>query len=178
MKNKPMQSRLGAELMAFIESCKSLQLASLGADGAPFASYAPFAIGDNCLYVMLSELATHGVNLQRDSRASVLIIEDEATAGELFARVRVNYSVAAILLEHGSDAWRQGLDRLVERFGEFPKQLSQLGDFKLFRLEPGGGRYVKGFARAYNLAGNSLAGEELQHVRAPAETANRPSSDE
>jgi putative heme iron utilization protein len=177
MKNKPMQSRLGAEIMAFIESCKSLQLASLGADGAPFASYAPFAIGDNCLYVLLSELATHGVNLQRDSRASVLIIEDETTAVELFARIRVNYSVTAKLLEHGSGAWQLGLDRLVDRFGEFPGQLSQLGDFKLFRLEPCGGRYVKGFARAYNLAGISLAGEELQHVREPDVAPNRPISD-
>lgn len=165
MKNKTMQSRLSAELMEFIRSCRSLQLASLGADGAPFASYAPFAIGDNCLYVMLSELADHGVNLQRDSRASVLIIEDEAAAAELFARVRVNYSVTAQLLEHGSGAWQDGLACLMDRLGEFPHQLSQLADFKLFRLVPTGGRFIKGFARAYNLAGNTLAGEELQHIR-------------
>ena len=77
MKNKAMQSRLATEVLDFIHSRKSLQLASLGADGAPYASYAPFAIGDDCLYVQLSEIAVHAVNLQRDGRASVLILEDD-----------------------------------------------------------------------------------------------------
>ena len=159
MKNKAMQTRLSTEVTAFIHSRKSLQLASVLEDGAPYASYAPFAVGENCLYVLLSEIAVHGANLQRDPRASVLIVEDEDTADELFARIRVNYSMSVECLEHGSDSWRDGLEQLAQRHGERPLNLSELQDFKLFRLRPTSGRYVKGFGRAFTLTGGTLAGE-------------------
>ena len=164
MKNKALQSRLCDEVMAFIQSRKSLHLASLGADGAPFASYAPFAVGDDCLYVLISEIATHGINLQHDPRASVLLVEDEETAAELFARIRVNYSVEAQLLAHDSDDWQVALGHLTARHGQRSASLSQLQDFKMFRLVPKGGRYVKGFGRAYSLAADTLAGEVLSHL--------------
>ncbi len=164
MKNKAMQTRLSDEVMAFIHSRKSLHLASLGSDGSPFASYAPFAIGQDCLYVLLSEIATHGSNLQRDSRASVLVVEDEDSAGELFARIRVNYSVEAQLLAHKSAEWEEALGQLTARHGQRSANLSELEDFKMFRLVPKGGRYVKGFGRAYSLAGDTLAGEVLTHL--------------
>ena len=98
MKNKAMQARLGSEVLDFIHSRKSLQLASLGTDGAPYASYAPFAIGENCLYVLLSELAIHGVNLQLNPRVSVLVIEDEDSADNLGSRGRRKYAMEARLL--------------------------------------------------------------------------------
>ena len=159
MKNKAMQTRLSNEVLDFIHSRKSLQLASLGADGAPYASYAPFAIGENCLYVMLSELAIHGINLQRNPRVSVLVIEDEDGAGELFARVRVNYAMEARLLSRDSDQWQEALEHLTARHGRRPADLSQLQDFKMFRLAPLAGRYVKGFGRAYSLEAGTLTGE-------------------
>ena len=159
MKNKALQTRLGNEVLEFIHSRKSLQLASLGADGAPFASYAPFAIGDDCLYVQLSELATHGINLQRNPRVSVLVIEDEDSAEEVFARVRVNYAMEARLLARESDEWQVAMAQLTARHGERPASLSNLQDFRMFRLAPLGGRYVNGCGRAYSLAAGSLTGE-------------------
>lgn len=165
MKNKAMETRLNQEVLDFIHSRRSLQLASVREDGSPFASYAPFAIGDNCLYVILSEIAIHAVNLQANPAASVLVIEDEDSAGELFARVRVNYAVRAEKLDYGSEAWRTGIERLAERHGERPRNLGELTDFKLFRLVPQGGRFVKGFGKAYDLAGDSLAGVEINHLR-------------
>jgi putative heme iron utilization protein len=159
MKNRAMQARLGSEVLDFIHSRKSLQLASLGADGAPYASYAPFAIGENCLYVLLSELAIHGVNLQLNPRVSVLVIEDEDSADNLFARVRLNYAMEARLLARESDEWQVAMTQLTARHGERPAGLSNLPDFKMFRLTPLGGRYVKGFGRAYSLAAGTLTGE-------------------
>lgn len=164
MKNKALQTRLSHEVLDFIQSRKSLHLASLGSDGAPFASYAPFAVGEDCLYVLLSEIATHGTNLQQDSRASVLVVEDEDPAGELFARIRINYTMEAQLLEHKSDDWKVALECLTARHGKRPANLSKLQDFRMFRLVPRGGRYVKGFGKAYSLAGGSLAGEVLTHL--------------
>ena len=159
------ETRLGKEIMTFIEARKSLHISSLQADGTPYASYAPFAIGDNCLYVLLSDIALHAVNLQHHPVASILLIEDEESAGELFARLRINYRVEACLVERESPEWAHGIATMVERLGERVQGLSELDDFRLFRLEPRGGRYVKGFGRAYTIGGHTLSGEELSHLR-------------
>lgn len=159
MKNKTLEARLGGEVRAFIESRLSLQLSTVKQDGTPFASYAPFAVGDECLYVLLSEIAVHAVNLQHSPKASVLIIEDEDNCEELFARLRVNYSVEAEMLTWNSVQWHEGLATLSARHGQRIVELSKHEDFKLFRLKPVGGRYVKGFGRAYVLAGGTLAGD-------------------
>ncbi len=165
MKNKAMETRLNQEVLDFINGRRSLQIASLGDDGIPFASYAPFAVGEDVLYVILSDIAIHGVNLSKNPDASVLIIEDEDVAGELFARVRVNYTVKAQQLEYDSAEWRTGMDALVARLGERPRNLGEHTDFRMFKLVPQRGRYVKGFGKAYTLAGESLAGEIVDHLR-------------
>ncbi len=165
MKNQEMEQRLSQEVLDFIDSRKSLQLSTVQADGHPFASYAPFAIGEQCFYILISEIARHAVNLQHDQRASVLIIEDEDSANELFARLRVSYSVDAELIEYQSDDWQTGINILAARHGDLINNLSQLADFRLFRLLPKGGRYVKGFGKAYQLAGGTLAGQSIDHLR-------------
>lgn len=165
MKNKSLENRISEEILAMIDSRKSLMLSSLDVDGKPYASYAPFAIGDECLYVLISEIAVHGKNLQLNPEASVLIIEDEDTAEQLFARLRVNYAVNAELVEYESEAWKVGLSALEQRHGERVSGLSKMADFKLFKLNPQGGRYVKGFGKAYQIEGGSLAGEALTHLR-------------
>ena len=157
MKNKAMETRLNAEIKAFIDTRRSLQLATLGEDGMPYASYAPFAYDEDSLYVILSDIAVHGLNLIGEPHASVLIIEDEDSAAELFARRRVGYQIVAEELPVGAPEWHCGVECLEARHGERPRQLSQLADFRVFRLSPRSGRYVKGFGKAYTLAGGRLA---------------------
>ncbi|BFM10574.1 heme utilization protein HutZ [Simiduia litorea] len=165
MKNVKLEAKLSDEVMAFIACRKSLHLASVDQAGEPYASYAPFAIGDNCLYILISDIAVHAVNLRLNPIASVLIVEDEDSAGELFARIRVNYKVSAQLLAVDTPEWTAGIDSLVARHGSRSQSLSELADFKLFKLVPKSGRYVKGFGRAYQLAGESLAGESIDHLQ-------------
>ncbi|MFT6123505.1 MAG: putative heme iron utilization protein [Oleiphilaceae bacterium] len=164
MKNQELEKRIQTEIVEFVYSRKSLLLSSITQEGKPYASYAPFASGETSLYVLISEIAVHAVNLQNNPLASVLIIEDEDVASELFARQRVNYSVNSQLIDPGSQNWQQGIDILVDRHGERINNLSSLTDFKLFKLIPTEGRYVKGFGRAYAFKGESLAGE-LEHLR-------------
>jgi hypothetical protein len=38
-------------------------------------------------------------------------------------------------------------------------------DFNLFKLTPLGGRYVKDFGKAFTIAGNTLTGESIEHLR-------------
>jgi heme oxygenase (biliverdin-IX-beta and delta-forming) len=165
MKNKGLESKIQQEIMDIINARKSLMLSTLDQDGLPYASYAPFAMGEDCLYVLISEIAVHGKNLQLHPQASVLIIEDEETATELFARLRVFYRVQAELIEPDTADWQQGLHCLQDRHGDRIMSLSQLSDFKLFRLHPQTGRYVKGFGKAYQIEGGTLTGESLAHLR-------------
>lgn len=165
MKNTAMENRLQQEILSFIQDRKSLQLATLGSDGAPYASYAPFALGEDAFYVILSDIAIHGLNLVREPRASVLIIEDEEKAEEMFARVRINYRVIAEELPVDSDVWHHALDRLAARHGERPRKLAEHTDFRIFQLTPQAGRYVKGFGKAYTLAGGALAETEINHLQ-------------
>ena len=110
-----LQSKLNNEVLEFIATRKTLQLATLNQDGSPYASYAPFALGDDCFYVLLSDVAVHGKNLRLQPTASILLIEDEQSAGEIFARIRLNYSINADCLEHGSDHWQEGLAALTAK---------------------------------------------------------------
>jgi hypothetical protein len=165
MKNTALEQRLGDEVLSFIHQRKSLQLATLGEDDTPYASYAPFATDGQCLYVLLSDIAVHGLNLLHRPRASVLLIEDEATAQDNYARVRINYQILARQIPVTSPEGKDALALLEQRFGERPQRLAELEDFRLFRLAPVLGRYVKGFGRAYTLAGGSLTGENIEHLR-------------
>ncbi|MFT4768617.1 MAG: putative heme iron utilization protein [Glaciecola sp.] len=165
MKNTALQTRLANEVLGFIKQRKTLQLATLGEDGAPHASYAPFAVANDRLYIVLSDIAVHGLNLLNNPKASILIIEDEDSAEEYFARIRVNYQVSATQLATDSPAGDTALSHLEKRFGERPRRLSELADFRLFSLSPIQGRYVKGFGRAYTLSGGTLGGEEIVHLR-------------
>jgi len=164
MKNQKLQVRLNNEIIEFINEKRSLMLSSLCEDGRPYASYAPFAIGDECLYVLLSDIAIHGLNLKANHRAAVLIVQDESEAEELFARIRVNYSVVAQHIPYQEPGWDVGLDHLVQRHGDRISKLSEMTDFNLFKLVPVGGRYVKGFGKAYTIAEGSLSGEGLSHL--------------
>ena len=157
--------RIKEDIRVFLNAKRTLSLSTVTKEGLPFASYAPFALGDNCFYVLLSDIARHAINLVINPRASVLVIADETPSKEIFALERLNYDVSSELLEFGTDDWAKGIDCLAERFGQRIHDLSNLSDFKLFCLRPHEGRYVQGFAKAYALKGESFSGVELQHLR-------------
>ncbi|WP_339339679.1 pyridoxamine 5'-phosphate oxidase family protein [uncultured Oceanicoccus sp.] len=166
MKNKAMENRLGDELKEFLTSRHTLHLSSLDRNGHPYASYAPYAISDDCIYVLLSDIAIHGINLKNNPKAAVLIVEDESEAQTIFARIRVNYQVEAKHICHeAGEAYDKGIKYLFQKHGERIQNLSELSDFNLFKLIPLGGRFVKDFGRAYTIAGNSLIGESIEHLR-------------
>lgn len=164
MKNKVLQHQLNTEVIALLENKKSIFLSSLNKDGSPHASYAPFAMQEDALFILISGLAAHTQNLLHTSRLSALIAEDESQCEDIFARLRLTYDFNAEAIDPNSDTWRSGISLLHSRFGERVVQISQLGDFVLFRLTPIKGRLVKGFGKAYDILGGTLAGEELVHV--------------
>ncbi|RKF21453.1 heme utilization protein HutZ [Alginatibacterium sediminis] len=165
MSSERIQSRIGPEILELLDLQKAMFLSSITPDGDPYASYAPFAIEDDGFYVLLSELALHAVNLLKTPKAAALIVEDESHAKDLFARKRVSYSFTAQPIPRDSEQWHNGVACLVARHGERSQNLSQLGDFHLFKLVVTRGRFVKGFGKAFEFSGPNVCGESMVHLR-------------
>jgi putative heme iron utilization protein len=166
MKNKAMEARLTDELKNFITSRRTLFLSTIDDNNHPYASYAPYALGEDCIYVLLSDIALHGINLRNTPKAGVLIVEDETEAQTIFARIRVNYQVTSTLIPFDAgEEYDKAINCLYQRQGKRIHHLSELSDFNLFKLTPIGGRYVKDFGRAYTIASNTLIGDSIDHLK-------------
>lgn len=144
----------------------SLMLSTVSGSGQPQASYAPYVIDDSHqIYIFTSGLSAHTANLQTTGLASVLLIEDEAEAPQVFARQRISYDCRATLLPRGTDAWDAIADRFEQRFGEIISMLRSLEDFQIFCLSPQGGRFVMGFGAAY-----AVDPQQLDQLVGPPQT--------
>ncbi|PZO40697.1 MAG: pyridoxamine 5-phosphate oxidase [Shackletoniella antarctica] len=129
---------------------QSLMLSTVDGGGQPQASYAPYVIDDrHQIYIFTSGLSAHTDNLHATGLASVLLIEDESAAPQVFARQRISYDCRATLLPRGNPSWEAIADRFEQRFGEIISMLRSLEDFQIFCLSPQGGRFVMGFGAAY-----------------------------
>jgi len=156
--SRPSDQDIQRELLALRDRHRSVLMATVSADGEPEASYAPYVLDpDGCFYVYLSGLARHGRNLLAQPRASLLFVEPEEEAPQIFARRRLSYVCRAELVERDTPQWRAVLERFEQRFGAVMGVLRGLADFRLFRLEPQRGSYVRGFGQAYELEGPGLA---------------------
>ncbi|MGE9292286.1 MAG: HugZ family protein [Puniceicoccales bacterium] len=134
-------------------SFQSVQLATVDAQSAPTASYSPAVLDDERnFYIYVSEIAGHTDNLLDNRKVSFMVIEDESTAGQLFARKRIFFKAQAVEVERGSPAWEDILWRFDEKFGRLVEHLKGMVDFHLFRLKPEDGRFVLGFGRAYSIS--------------------------
>ena len=154
--NKPSKESLCEEIRCFRQQQKSLILATQSPQSLPLASYAPFIEDEQGnFYLLLSGLAGHSVNLQyhqqQQSTLSILLIEDEQTARNIFARKRLSYTCNVDIWSREHPQWQEKIDALQARFGKTIEVLADLGDFRLYCLRPIKGQYVRGFGQAYEL---------------------------
>ncbi|MFN3881274.1 MAG: heme utilization protein HutZ [Nitrincola lacisaponensis] len=154
--SQALQQRLLPEIRAFRDTCQTLMMATLDQAANPNVSYAPFALQEDGYYVLISEIARHGQNLQQCNRVSIMLIEDEGQSRQIYARKRLTFDAMADEVPRDSADWERGIAALQQRQGEIVNNLSQLGDFHLFRLVPEKGLYVKGFGQAFTVSGDEL----------------------
>ncbi|MBI2637782.1 MAG: pyridoxamine 5'-phosphate oxidase family protein [Candidatus Sungbacteria bacterium] len=134
----------------FMAYRKTLVLGTVGADGTPTASYAPF-VQQNNFYIYTSALSRHTSDLQEIPKASILFIEDEAGVSNLFARKRITFSCDVEVIPRWCDEWVSVMEHFGEKFGSIFDAIRPLGDFVLFCLKPYEAVYVEGFGQAYRL---------------------------
>ncbi|MCU8503079.1 Pyridoxamine 5'-phosphate oxidase [Vibrio vulnificus] len=156
VKQERLQGRLEPEIKEFRQERQTLQLATVDADGRPNVSYAPFVQNQEGYFVLISKIARHARNLLENPQVSLMMIEDEEGAKQLFARKRLTFDAVASVIERDTQLWHQVITQMEERFGEIVSGLSQLEDFVLFNLKAERGLFVKGFGQAYQVSGDDL----------------------
>jgi putative heme iron utilization protein len=121
-------------------------------DGEPEASLLPYAVRADygALYVQASGLARHSRGLQPGARVGVLIHEPELPGADPLQTPRLTAQATVTVLDRESEAFERAREAFVGRFPSAERTVN-LGDFNLYELEFGRGRYVAGFAQAYNL---------------------------
>ncbi|BCG19558.1 heme utilization protein HutZ [Vibrio alginolyticus] len=156
VKQERLQGRLGPEIKEFRQERRTLQLATVDAEGRPNVSYAPYVQNQEGYFVLISKIARHARNLLENPNVSLMMIEDEESSKQLFARKRLTFDAVANVVERDTEMWQQVVEQMKERFGEIIDGLSQLEDFVLFNLKPESGLFVKGFGQAYQVSGDDL----------------------
>jgi len=143
---------------SLIEDMRSLQLSTVGVDGIPHCGYTPYlhrAPGN--FYIFVSQLAAHTRHLLANGTVAIMIIADEQSTSQIFARTRVTYLCEAKRIAPDNPDYTSVLDDYQQRHGKMAGLLRQLPDFILFQLQPKSGQFVMGFGKAYTLTGDDLS---------------------
>ena len=140
-----------------VQNMNTIVLSTNCKKGLPNASYAPSVIdADGYYYVYISKLSKHATNLLDNSNLSIMIIEDESKAENIFARKRLTMNCIATEIIRDTNDWINKINLLEDKFGDAISYLKKLTDFHLFKIEPKDGLLVYGFARAFRFKGRNL----------------------
>ena len=130
-------------------------LATLSADGGPFASYVVTApAADGAPLMLLSDLAEHTKNLMRDPRASLLFVREPEPGAEAMTALRLTLTGRCLQGRRSRSA-----ARYVARHPDAARYAG-FADFALYRFEIEAGHLVAGFGRIVALTRTSFSAEE------------------
>ena len=132
-----------------LRTTRSGTLATVGTDGAPYASLVAVASGaDGAPLLLISDLAWHTRNLRTDPRASLLL--DAGGDPDPLRRTRMTIAAAAAPTRDEADRRRYlACHPEAEAYAGFK-------DFGFWRLDMKGAHLVAGFGRIVDLAADEL----------------------
>jgi putative heme iron utilization protein len=121
-------------------------------DGEPAASLLPFVVSPDfgAVLVQASALAKHSRALQPGAGVGLLFHEPDTDDVDPLQLPRLSVQATVATLERGTGEFDAARRAFEERLPSAAMTLD-LADFTLYRLELGRGRYVAGFAQAYNV---------------------------
>lgn len=151
-----MEIELQRKLALLLRETRTAALGTIH-NGAPMVSMVPYAVADDfsAFYLHVSQLAQHTQDMEKDKHVSLMMSEpdDGREDPQTLARVSIRGNAEVIPLGVPGYMLAKNLYR-----ARFPKaeSLFEFGDFELWRITLKGGRYVAGFAKAFNLTVDSL----------------------
>ena len=121
-------------------------------DGEPAASLLPFAVAPDfrAVYVQASTLARHARALQQGATVGLLFHEPDTDDVDPLQVARLTVQATVDVVQRETEAFAAASGVFVGRLPSAAMTL-ELGDFTLYRLAFGRGRYVAGFAQAFNV---------------------------
>lgn len=127
-------------------------------DGEPSASLLPFAVAADfkAVFVHASTLARHSKALQPGAKVGLLVHGHDTDDVDALQVPRLSVQATVAVLDRDDAAFDEASRVFVARLPSAAVTL-ELGDFNLYRLELGRGRYVAGFAQAYNVGSDTFA---------------------
>ena len=114
-----------------------------------------FAEDFSAFYIHVSRLGKHTRDMEIDPHVSLLIAETDDSRPDPQTLARVSLQGVAEILPKDDREYIRIKHLYLIRFPE-SKTLFDLGDFNLWRITPKHGRFVAGFARAFNLVPEAL----------------------
>ena len=140
---------LASERDRLLGAARTVLMAVSGESDIPEMGVTPMIRHEGDFYIYPSHLSRHVRAVLSSGKAAFLVIEDEESAQNIWARKRIKFDSEIIEIEsaHGPT---MGLIR-------------DFSDFHLLRLRPLGGVMVLGFAQAYRLEGETL--DVTAHLR-------------
>jgi len=144
-------------IRGLLQDVRVLSLAVL-VDGAPEAALLPFVRREDygALYVQASGLARHSRGLQPGARVGVLVNANDTADADPMQLSRLSVQATVAVLDKASREFKSARARFIARFPGAEMTLG-LGDFNLYELTFGRGRYVEGFARAFNIGPDTFS---------------------
>lgn len=143
------------EYRALRQATTSVQLATVNPDNHPEASYAPCVWHGGDCFLFLSALSSHSANLLNNPKVSLLLLEQDAPANA-FARKRASLHGRAFAIEREDELFSSVMPLFHDSFGKVMQLIEPLPDFRLFRVVPEAGSFVRGFGQAFRLEGEGL----------------------
>ena len=115
--------KLKSEYLTFLTKHNSLHLATIGKNGRPESSYAPFVTDQkNNFYVFVSTLSGHTSNMMDDGRAGIMLIESDQEAENIFARKRVSFECKVEPVKKLDNDW----SKIMLLFDKLDSQLMEM----------------------------------------------------
>ncbi|HEX8027133.1 MAG TPA: hypothetical protein VF491_01660 [Vicinamibacterales bacterium] len=149
-------------LRDLLSSSRVLALAVI-VEGEAEAALLPFVTGADftAVFVQASGLARHSRGLTTGTHVGVLVHAPDTPDADPMQLPRLTVQAEVWLLPKGTPEFTTAANRFAGRFPAAQMTL-MLEDFNLYELRLGRGRFVRGFARAYNVNAHTFA--ELSRI--------------
>jgi len=122
--------------------------------------HAPFIRKEGCFYIYSSHLSAHVRALVKGAEAQFFLIEDEATAQNIWARIRLSFTGDWREINRADPEFDRRTAEIGARHGPVMQVIKPFTDFHLIEITPIEGRLVTGFAAAFSVIGPAFTIEE------------------
>lgn len=133
---------------------RGTRVAALGTlhNGEPNLAMVAYAFAEDfsAFYVHVSRLGKHTRDMESDPRVNLLITETDDRRADPQTLTRVSLQGTAEILPRDASDYSPIQSMYLQRFPE-AEPMFHMGDFNLWKITPNSGRFVAGFARAFNL---------------------------